>query len=194
MLAHRNPSPLTQLIIKLPKILFRPMGTHVSTVGSTRTSGGTVTSPCTRKLLVRRSLRARSIRASRLTSPPSKKRIRRWYWYDRPRNGLQVPGVVSVSDEEGFVGSLFRFGQAWHTLYLPISPSKLLVGTRSLASPVLSASEVNRTSAALSFSYLYARSAGDAELSLAQRIGTAVPFISQEELASVVSEHPWRRV
>jgi Protein of unknown function (DUF4238) len=97
-------------------------------------------------------------------------------------------GCVFATSQEGLVGSLLRFGQAWNALYLPISSSKLLVGGRSLASPVLSASEVNRTSAELSFSHIYARSASDAELSLVQRIGTAAPLISKEELASVVSK------
>jgi hypothetical protein len=97
-------------------------------------------------------------------------------------------GCVFVTSEEGSVGSLFRFGQAWNAIYCPISPSKFLVGMQSLASPVLSASEINRISAELSFSYIYARSDGNAERSLAQRIGSTAPLISQEELARLVSE------
>jgi hypothetical protein len=100
-------------------------------------------------------------------------------------------GCVFATSEEGLVDLLFRFGQAWNVIYLPIAPSKLLVGTRSLTSPVLSASEVNRISAEFSFSYIYARSASTAELSLAQRIGTAATLISQEELASMVSKKKW---
>lgn len=97
-------------------------------------------------------------------------------------------GCVFATSNEGLVGSLFCFGQSWNAFYLPISPSKLLVGARSLPSPIPSASEVNRASAELSFSHIYARAAGDAELSLAQRIGTADPLLSKEELAKIVSE------
>jgi hypothetical protein len=100
-------------------------------------------------------------------------------------------GCVFATSEEGLVGMLFRFGQAWKAIYLPISPSKLPVGTRSLTSPALSASEVNRIAAELSFSYIYARSASNAELSLAQRIGTPDTLISQKELASMVPKTKW---
>jgi hypothetical protein len=96
-------------------------------------------------------------------------------------------GCVFATSEDGLAGLLFRFGQAWNAIYFPISPSKLLVGTRSLTSSVLTASEVNRISAELSFSCIYARSASNVEFSLAQRIGTAAALISQEELASMLS-------
>ena len=41
--------------------------------------------------------------------------------------------------------------------------------------------------AELSLSHIYARAAGDAERTLAQRIGTGDPLLSQDELVNIVS-------
>jgi hypothetical protein len=112
-----------------------------------------------------------------------------WYIYESTTTDLVLgDGCVFATAENGSVGSLFRLGQSWNAMYCPISPSKFLVGTWSLTNSVLSASEINKISAELSFSYIYARSDGEAERSLAQRIGSTAPFISQEDLTRLVSE------
>jgi hypothetical protein len=41
--------------------------------------------------------------------------------------------------------------------------------------------------AELSLSHIYARAAGDVERTLAQRIGTGDPLLSQDELVNIVS-------
>ncbi len=56
-----------------------------------------------------------------------------WCVYESSASDLVLgDGCVFATSEEGTVGSLFRFGQAWNAIYFPISPSKFLVGTRFL--------------------------------------------------------------
>ena len=119
---------------------------------------------------------------------PESFRPSHWYVHESPATDLILAdGCVFTTSQEGLVGSLFRFGPSWNAFYLPISPSKFLVGTRSPSCSILSALEVNQVSAELSLSHIYARLAGNAERILAQRIGTGDPLLSQDELVNIVS-------
>jgi hypothetical protein len=97
--------------------------------------------------------------------------------------------VVAV-DRSGQSGPLARFGASTSEVYLPISSSRVLVGTIDgrLTSPRLDASELNRASASCSTEHFFARSCTEAERLLCASIGTNAWLISPVDINQVIDE------
>jgi len=89
---------------------------------------------------------------------------------------------VVAKGRSGSHGLLFRFGPEWSTVFLPLGPSTLLVGSRETSGAIPDAGSVNRMSAELSYSYLYAHTADGAATSRAKLIGTADALVSEDEI------------
>ena len=106
-------------------------------------------------------------------------------------------GCVVAASESHAAGSLFRLGNSWPSLYLPICPSALLVGKLNPADPELELEQVNRASAELSWSHIYSCRIDEQEAYLAHLVGSGAAFLTAEELSAVVdsawSELPSRR-
>jgi len=95
---------------------------------------------------------------------------------------------VWAATEDGGVGSLFHRKNSWHSVYLPISASQLLVAFRDSRTSVMDAEKVNLVSAELSWSHIYCSEISDSFRSLALAIGRGDPIMSDPDLAELVSE------
>ena len=99
--------------------------------------------------------------------------------------------IVAVADD-GRVRSILGVGESWRAMHLPISPSQVLIGWRREPGAELSGDELNRASAELSSTTIFASRAEDDEIQLATLIGTGAAMRSNEEMLAEV-EDVWSR-
>lgn len=99
--------------------------------------------------------------------------------------------VVAVR-ADGTFGSLLQGVQEWETLYLPISPSAVLVAARRAPASLLDVEQINHASAGLSWSHLYSSKMSDWVRSLASTIGSIAPILSDQDISDLASES-WGR-
>jgi hypothetical protein len=95
--------------------------------------------------------------------------------------------VVAISDQ-GEPGALLRFGASYSEVYLPVSDSQVLVGTREGSQPQLDLGHLNHISAEIAFSFLYAPKCGDEVRELTSLIGTGNFIVTDEQLDEFVDE------
>jgi len=131
---------------------------------------------------------ARSGQLKALQTALSFERLPRWL---RPRwwaVHLAEPGTYILGDacviarsRRGQIGVPMQFGhEEWHTLYLPISSSRVLEAGYGNFRREVTADEINRASAEVSYSYIYS-SVHDARIvHLGRMIGTTSPVSAQE--------------
>jgi hypothetical protein len=78
--------------------------------------------------------------------------------------------VIATADNQ--TGSLFRFGESWQVIYVPISHSQILVAKRGETCRELTVDEVNRASAQYAVSHLFASDVNEYTAVLTPLIGT----------------------
>jgi hypothetical protein len=104
-----------------------------------------------------------------------------------PRRLVLGDGCVVACSDAGEATSLLRVSQTWRSIYLPISPSTLLVGARSSAGAELQLEDMNRLSAELSWSHIYSSQADELERGLAERISSGAFILTEDELSELVA-------
>ena len=93
-----------------------------------------------------------------------------------------------AQSESGEHGSILRFQKDWAAVFLPISPTTLLVGARDTAPPSIDVDQINRVSASLSERFVYSSSVDECVGALPQRIGSASALLSDDEHDAIVDE------
>lgn len=94
--------------------------------------------------------------------------------------------------EDGSVGSLFKFSSEWKKLYLPISPHKVLVGSRSDECHILSDEQINQAQAEISQSHIFSSHIDEGIIRLSDYIREGEPIVSNEEFERFLS-NPWNK-
>ena len=115
-----------------------------------------------------------------------------WYLLEDPCASLVLGdvGVFAVA-QEGTTSLVMRVSDAWREIYMPISPTKALVGCKGTMRPSLSAQEVNRASASFSLASIYAGRLTESERQLIPLIGTRARFGDASDIQGIVDE-VWR--
>jgi hypothetical protein len=94
--------------------------------------------------------------------------------------------VVAVS-RDNETGVLVKFGESWKEIYLPISASSVLVASHNSAPPELNPVAINRLSAELAHSSIFASRIDADTTSLKDLIGKRKRVLSDDEIAELVS-------
>lgn len=98
-------------------------------------------------------------------------------------------GVVIARNRAGESAHPLRYGADWYTLWIPISPSRLLIASREAAdNPDLSPELVNECSASLATQCFFASQSTPNEDHLATQIGIRQPGITTGEVDEIVRE------
>ena len=92
----------------------------------------------------------------------------------------------------GSVGSLFKFSSEWTKLYLPISPHKVLVGSRSDDCHDLSDEQINQVQAEITQSHIFSSYIDEGIIRLSDKIREGEPIVSNEEFEHFLS-NPWNK-
>lgn len=128
----------------------------------------------------------------RTGAAPEKMRDLRWNLAVVDRLVLGDACVVATS-EDGRVGLPVRFGSEATTLYLPISPTQVLLAKRAPTAAMLTVDALNRASAELAKSHVYSSQLTEVERTLTPLIATAVPILSEEEFEASIAQ-AWREL
>lgn len=112
-----------------------------------------------------------------------------WYLLDDPSESLVLGdvGVFAVA-RDGTTSLLMRISNSWSQVYLPISPTKVLVACKGDARPILSAEDVNRASASFSLASVYASRVSEQNRQLIPFIGTRTRLGDAREIQEIVAE------
>ena len=95
---------------------------------------------------------------------------------------------VMAKDLDAAEGPLFKFGNSWSELYLPISPDRaLFAAAAEKAMPSLGVELVNRLSARSAFSYVFTSRIDEEEGCYATQIGED-PVLTEEEMVRLIGD------
>jgi hypothetical protein len=90
---------------------------------------------------------------------------------------------------EGEFGFPIRFGKSWSEMFVPISPDRVLIASRSASTDnSISNQELNFQSAELSRKFIFSSSASDEFRELAASIGNEKFLLPEDELSNLSSE------
>ena len=93
---------------------------------------------------------------------------------------------VFAVDGNGGIGSLHKIGAVRKYVILPMAHNKLLIGMDLDEESNFKSDEVNYSSAALAWDYIYSSSGSENHEQIASHIGTREPLVDSEEVKSIV--------
>lgn len=96
-------------------------------------------------------------------------------------------GCVFVRTRSGRVASLILAKQDWEYVYLPVSPSSILVGSRTDGRAPVDAEELNDYSAGLSWTHFFSSTMDASIRARARSIGGLASQSVERELSALVS-------
>ncbi len=122
-------------------------------------------------------------------TPPKGFNPSHWFSYDFDDHSLVLGDICAFGiGLKGELGSIPRFGQDWSYVLLPISHSRLLVGSQTEERPTIDPERVNWASAALSLDTIYSSTNSSNVVALRDTIGSVEPLIDPQELSALVAK------
>lgn len=122
------------------------------------------------------------------SSVPEWFRPHRWTIHRADGTLILGDGCVFARTGAGRISSLVLAREDWEQVYLPVSPSRILVGSRTDHSALVDAEEINDYSVGLSWTHFFSSTIAAPIRARARAIGSIASQLIEAEISALVSQ------